>query len=694
MRELYKSGEEWFNAERCLRLCRPKTRPPPDAELLKTMISSVLRWFIPAFGMISSIHADGVVEDTGRGHEADDSAIPHLAPGPEGLRGNGVGDMPTQPEAGQKPLQYDSSLALLIGNWEYANPVWTKLESIPQEMDALKAELSKQGFKIFGDKVHYNLDTDQMRKVLVGCINQTVGLAAGKMRLFIFYSGHGETLTGRGYLVPVDAPGTKPDDASFIRKALDFEEIKAIVSRSDARHVLFCLDSCFAGDITLARGADGPPAMIRRVFGLRARQFITAGERGERVPGKSFFTPYLINGISGDGDSNSDGYVTGQELYHFVKAQVATATNGENLPAYGMLPDPAFRGDFVFKLAEGSVVDPPLLRAVPVTPGPEVFRDSTYSERPDAERAQALRLVQTVLKNRGLYAGSIDGAYGPITSAAIVAWQRSKGLEETGLLDEVTLEGLLRLSSDPGGIEPADAKRNEPFANGLGMLFVPVPGTDVLFSVWETRNRDYQVFVRDTGREWKRPHFQQTETHPVVKVSWNDADAFCKWLSRRESRRYRLPTDREWSHAAGLHNEPHVAPSRMPGSRGNPAAANNSYYFGAAYPPPNYSANLADAGAERYGDVIPGYRDGFVRTAPVGQYDPSPEGLFDLCGNVWEWCSTPFEGREGPGVERVARGAGWADPYEPVLLPAWRYKDKEDYSSESVGFRIVLELKR
>lgn len=92
--------------------------------------------------------------------------------------------------------------------------------------------------------------------------------------------------------------------------------------------------------------------------------------------------------------------------------------------------------------------------------------------------------------------------------------------------------------------------------NSLGMKFVYVRETGVFFSIW-TRVKDYRLFVEATKREWEKPSFQQTDEDPVVNVSWEDATAFCEWLTEKErkaglistSQNYRLPSDREWSAA-------------------------------------------------------------------------------------------------------------------------------------------------
>ena len=126
------------------------------------------------------------------------------------------------------------------------------------------------------------------------------------------------------------------------------------------------------------------------------------------------------------------------------------------------------------------------------------------------------------------------------------------------------------------------AAKEHPWVNSLGMKFVPVAGTGVLFSVWDTRVQDFEAFVADTnydatggmtslgkdgweerGATWRKPGFSQGPTHPVVGVSWNDAKKFCEWLTGREQgsgmlprgRVYRLPTDAEWSAGVWLQDE-------------------------------------------------------------------------------------------------------------------------------------------
>ncbi|MDP1587143.1 MAG: SUMF1/EgtB/PvdO family nonheme iron enzyme [Prosthecobacter sp.] len=250
--------------------------------------------------------------------------------------------------------------------------------------------------------------------------------------------------------------------------------------------------------------------------------------------------------------------------------------------------------------------------------------------------------------------------------------------------------------------------KDAPFINTLGMKFVPVPitggptdGQRVLFSIWETRVQDYEVFAKGTGREWPRTDFLQGPTHPAVKASWGDAQAFCAWLTEKERKagklsagaRYRLPTDHEWSFAAGIGEKKDVG--MAPAVLGKQFS--DAFHWGTAWPPPTRAGNYAGeelkaapaAGTYKNPKVIEGYRDGFVETAPVGSFQANQFGLHDLGGNAWEWCEDWYDEKK---TERVQRGASWlnADPSQSLL--ATRGKMTADTRNPNVGFRCVLEL--
>ena len=236
------------------------------------------------------------------------------------------------------------------------------------------------------------------------------------------------------------------------------------------------------------------------------------------------------------------------------------------------------------------------------------------------------------------------------------------------------LSSLFGSRTKPAPVVRPSPMAGGPWTNSLGMVFVPVPGVQVWFGIWAVRVRDYRAYGEaNTGvdERWKNPGFPQDDTHPVVNVSWDDAMAFCAWLSRKEGKTYRLPTDAEWSVAVGLGGEKGNTPAEKS------MKIKDVYPWGNQWPPPkgagNYSSSLQV--------------DDFDYTSPVGSFSANRHGLYDMGGNVWEWCDDFYDGKSGA---RVLRGASWVDIDPDCLLSSYRYGISPDYRSLSFGFRVVL----
>ena len=242
------------------------------------------------------------------------------------------------------------------------------------------------------------------------------------------------------------------------------------------------------------------------------------------------------------------------------------------------------------------------------------------------------------------------------------------------------------------------ARRGEPWENSLGMKFVPVG--EILVGIWPVRVRDYAVYSAETGRPRLPVDFAHDENHPIVRINWEDATVFCEWLTQHEFKAgklddgqlYRLPTDAEWSAAAGLPDEGGATPEKRDG-------VVRDFAWGKTWPPPPNVGNFADTayklapGAGRTGN-IPGYNDGFPRTSPVGTFPSNKLGVFDMTGNVWQWMADSYNG----GTQRkdwgVLRGGSWATSKQEELRLG--YRDVVDRTERDVifGFRCVLVPER
>jgi formylglycine-generating enzyme required for sulfatase activity/serine/threonine protein kinase len=268
-----------------------------------------------------------------------------------------------------------------------------------------------------------------------------------------------------------------------------------------------------------------------------------------------------------------------------------------------------------------------------------------------------------------------------------------EGVKPGDVTYELQLAGY-KLASVSGNVKPQQqtflAARLEktvgpapgqPFTNSLGMKFVPVG--DIQFSVWETRVQDYEAFCRATGRYYEPPDFRQTAVDPVVKVSWFDAMAFCKWLTEKEHdenliearQGYRLPTDVEWSLAVGLVNESGATPEIRDGK------IKNEFPWGKQWPAPNGAGNYSAAMGRRGG-----------ATMPVGSFKPNSLGLHDLGGNIWEWCLDSYKGGTSGSTRDwgVLRGGSWATSNRLEMQSSYRNVVDRNDRDVIYGFRCVL----
>jgi formylglycine-generating enzyme len=204
-------------------------------------------------------------------------------------------------------------------------------------------------------------------------------------------------------------------------------------------------------------------------------------------------------------------------------------------------------------------------------------------------------------------------------------------------------------------------------------------------------------------RPWDPVGWKIGMDHPVIYVTWNDAVAFCAWLSKKEGKTYRLPTEAEWEYACR-------------------AGSNSRYYFGNNLEEIHRFANVADSARKalspnifiepfdeelkqpetKFSAPFLGHGDSYPWTAPVGKFEPNPFGLYDMHGNAMEWCSdwydenyyqnSPVNDPQGPttGTARVVRGGGYGVALI-MLRSAHRDSAVPSYRGCHLGFRVVLE---
>jgi sulfatase modifying factor 1 len=197
----------------------------------------------------------------------------------------------------------------------------------------------------------------------------------------------------------------------------------------------------------------------------------------------------------------------------------------------------------------------------------------------------------------------------------------------------------------------------------------------------------FKKAFEDGKYSWQKLDFKQTDDHPVVEVTWNDVTAFCAWLSKKEGKKYELPTEAEWEYACR-------------------AGTQTRFWCGDTDASLKGNANIADASfKEKYpnGSWAVSWDDGYAFTSPVGSFKANPWGLYDMHGNVLQWCADYYDAKyyensdkrdplnSSKSDARVLRGGSWNDRVRRCRA-AFRYGTAPGYRFDNDGFRVALRL--
>lgn len=603
-------------------------------------------------------------------------------------------------EDGKTIKLYDKSYALVIGISDYTNG-WPKLPGVKGDIQAIRAVLEKQGFQVV---VKEDLNSVQLDEVFRTFIQQ-YGLNV-ENRLLFYFAGHGHTVTQSygdemGYLVPSDAPNPNRDLTGFLAKAMDMQQMELYARRIQAKHALFLFDSCFSGSLfALSRAV---PDNISYKTSRPVRQFITSGSADEQVPDQSIFRRQVMAALEGEADRNRDNYVTGTELGEFLQDTVVNYSRNAQHPQYGKIRNPNLdKGDFVFALPKAAVVRTP----------PEAAK-TTPTMQPVDPVAIELSLWETIRNSTDPEDFKEYLEKYPQGQFAGVARRRLAALTGGGAKGPSEGAANTAAASPPARPKPGTVVRS---SAGVELVYVPA-GSFMMGS--ENGGKDekpvHQVTIREgfymgryevTQGQWQAvmgttvrqqrdkahpllPLAGEGDNYPMYYVRWEEAQQFIQKLNaQNDGFIYRLPSEAEWEYACRA------------GTAGDYAGSldavawygNNSgrQYLDAAAiyraDSGNYSKRLTDNGNQ---------------THPVGEKQANAFGLYDMHGNVWEWCEDAYhENYNGAPTDgsawlsgadtmfRVLRGGSWYNNAY-YLRSAVRYRDVPGRLNHHLGFRVA-----
>jgi formylglycine-generating enzyme required for sulfatase activity len=610
---------------------------------------------------------------------------------------------------GVLPSYAEKRVALVVGNDRYPNlAADQQLQKAVNDSRAVGAALARIGFEVINGE---NLN----RQALVDKFDEMTRKLSPGDTAFFFFAGHGVTISGGNYILPIDVPNVEAgQETRLARVALGESDIISDLQQRGVRVAVVVLDAC----------RDNP---YRRP-GVRS----VGGERGlARIePARGIFTLYSA-GIGqtaldrlGAADTNPNSVFTrvlvprlaqpGLDLAELAigvreeVAQLAGTVGHDQRPAYY---DETIGGRIYLAGLPGSEparpaqVSPPDQAAqawavIQNTSGPAVLEDfiRQFGDTPYGSMARA-RLDEL---KRGQVAVVAPPSRPPVSadpcgSGAMTASLSARAAAPLCVAEERSLkpkdtfrecEQCPDMVVAPAGSFTMGSPASEPFrqphegpqhrvtfsrqfAAGKFAVTVDQFAAFVQETGYDTGSKCYTYDGGNwgirSGRSWRNPGFVQSGSHPVVCISWDDAKAYVTWVSRKTGKTYRLLSEAEREYVAR-------------------AGTTTTFWWGSTI-----STSQANYNGVR------------KQTMPVESFQPNPWGLYQVHGNVWEWVEdcykdsyvgAPTDGSVSTAFDcsqRVHRGGSWYN-HPRYLRSADRYWRTTNYRDYLLGFRVARTL--
>lgn len=475
--------------------------------------------------------------------------------------------------------------------------------------------------------------------------------------LFIFYfSGHGTP----GHFVPFGNDGT--NEYSFVAH----RDIRNILARCRAKNKLILSDACFSGEAAKASSDYIQRQYYKEMLATKGSLSMMASSKGDEMSLEAeghqhgYFTYHLVEGMKGKADENKNGIITLLELFDYVRYNVVKGTNYRQNPTISDGYDETMPVVFSLENAEKTDIE-------------VAWKDAKQKNTETAYNQFIRNYPNSVL---------VDDA-------------REK-------IDNLKKANVINSVPPTTQVKSADFTENH---DGLGLKMVFVEGGSFKMGGYDYKPI-HQVIVSDfyigkyevTQREWRSvmgsdpPElaFNNCDDCPVESVSWNDVQEFISKLNSKTGKKYRLQTEAEWEYAA----------------RGG-SKSKNYRYAGTSDDRSLYQyANFCDKNCE-FTWKEEKQNDNYAETSPVGTFQPNELGIYDMSGNVFEWCNDWFDSNyyskakdsiiENPtgavlGSYRVYRGGAWAYNSEFCRV-ATRNCHTPSIRGYDLGFRVCLSVR-
>ncbi|MEZ4961970.1 MAG: SUMF1/EgtB/PvdO family nonheme iron enzyme [Saprospiraceae bacterium] len=619
----------------------------------------------------------------------------------------------------QNPARSGADLAVFFYVTDF-QPDWPRLPETKTEVEAIAKKLKDDyGFSV--EFVPNPKKADIRKKVLE--LNSRPFKEKDQLLLFFSMHGHYIHSADRGYLIPAD--GKTPDEDTFGDTWLSYEDLGTWVSKNPCHHILLSLDACFSGAFGIRQSATersktypgdvkkdaAQECREREQEALLADSYLYYSSGGlVRTPAQSKFAEAWLNALN-------EGWL--KKVITLKELDYAFAGVKNPAPEGGIFSQNRNGGDFVFIHKTACAAAPPIDKAadkaawnkaktantfeayrqyVADFPNGE-FRPLAESRIKDLEKVQKEELAWADAKRLDTWEAydSFIRGYPSSEYRELAEFNRSnrvatKSTTPASDIKATDLPGFRRVDGGTFSMGSKDGSDETPHDVTLSDFYIAV--NELTFD-------EYDAYCEATKKEKPSDEGWGRGKRPVINVSWEDAIRYCNWRSSSEGFRpcyaistngnrtdvkivenangYRLPTEAEWEYAARSRGKDEKY-------AGTSSESSLSVY-----------GNFCDKNCT-YSWKTEGQSDGYVNTAPVGSFHPNALGLYDMSGNVWEWCNDwygtyPTSSQTDPhgpdsGSVRVNRGGSW-DVRPAYLRCAGRSFGSPDVRYGSVGFRLA-----
>jgi formylglycine-generating enzyme required for sulfatase activity len=561
----------------------------------------------------------------------------------------------------KSPTPYSAKYALIIGNYSYKNG-WVLLPSVKAEIRTVDSALAAVGFI---NTIAENLTREQLIQTLKDFIQK---YDRDKLNgLLIYYSGQSFSLDlpGNklsGCLIPIDAP-TPDQAASYPGKLFSMTELMQLFRPVTAYHCMFIFNACF--DESLFTGSEVLTYANMANIKKPVKQYILASQHCDSIHDRRLFSSLFVSGLLGKADHLSDSRLTGSEMGEYLSDPLKNGHLSYN-PTFGIIgSDTVAHGNFMFcEMLHGIGNDP---ASQPITiPEVEVRIITNYNGllSIDGIGSQSVKKdIVTIIPqvSIGPHSFAIDGVH---------KWDSIINIEEN---NQTTIDARIKFNDffEMVYVLGGGFQMGSNYSSGNESPIHNVYLDNYYIGKYEVTQKQWQDVMGAGDRIALFHH--KCDSCPVENVTYSDIQLFISKLNAKTGLNYRLPTEAEWEYAA----------------------------FGGKQrrSPDNYKYS----GGDNLNDVAWFNIQKNKYAQPVGKKKPNTLDIYDMTGNVWEYCSdyysenyyshsaekNPLGPQTNKDDMRILRGGAWTTYDVNMMRVTVRKPQKSVIPGKDIGFRIA-----